>query len=110
MLMSQLALIEISKRRADLGLEAISAFLAMAGYCDFENSIPIAQSEVARELGMTPSNFHRAIKKLVSAGLLIETKQPGRRREFKLSPMVAWKGNGGAHILSMADHLKKQSV
>lgn len=104
--MSQLALIELGKEGGNIGNEALRVLLGLAGHCDFENSITISQSGLARKIGMTKQAVNRAVKKLVKFGFIEETKTETQARAFKLSPRIAWKGNGQAHILSIADHIK----
>ncbi len=73
-------------------------FCAMAGRLDFENFILIAQSDMARDLGMKPSNFSRAVKRLEELGIITRGPKSGRSPTFRLNPHVGWKGKAKEHF------------
>lgn len=88
----------LAKNRKALGEEGFAVFCAMAGKLDFENFILIAQSEMARDLGMKPSNFSRAVSRLEALGIISRGPKSGRSPTFRLNPKVGWKGRAREHF------------
>lgn len=93
--MSQNALMSLA--RADLGAEAQRVLFALLSKLDFENSLSINQSELARDLGMRPSNMSRAVARLVSEGVVLTGPTLAGRRTYSLNPTYGWKGSARGH-------------
>jgi hypothetical protein len=88
----QSAFADIAKKR--LGSEAKDVFLLILGRMDYNNMLPIPQSEIARQLGMKKQNVSRAITTLIKAEVLrIDPRFSSKyRRRLILDREVAWKG------------------
>lgn len=95
---AQDAMTFLARNRKILGEEGFAVFCAMAGRLDFENFILIAQSDMARDLGMKPSNFSRAVKRLEELGIITRGPKSGRSPTFRLNPHVGWKGKAKEHF------------
>lgn len=95
--MAQDTLKKINENRKLLGLEGVVVFNALMSRLDFENFIQVAQSEIADELDMKPSNVSRAISRLESLGFIRRGPKVGRSSTYQLHPELAWKGKPGKH-------------
>jgi len=95
--MAQSTLVRINEQRKLLGMEGIVVFNALMSRLDFENYIQVAQSEVARELDMKPSNVSRAIGRLENLGFIRRGPKVGRSSTYQLHPELAWKGKSKKH-------------
>lgn len=96
--MAQDALTFLARNRKVLGEEGFAVFCALAGKLDFENYILVAQAEMARDLGMKPPNFSRAVQRLECLGIIERGPKSGRSPTFKLNPRVGWKGRAREHF------------
>lgn len=104
--MSQEATMSIVK--AGLGYEAVQVFLAVVSRLDMENWINLNQSALAGEIGMKRENFNRAIKKLISEGVLLVGPKVGRNGTYRLNPQYGWKGSTRNHVIALSDHMKNR--
>lgn len=95
--MAQDTLKKINENRKLLGLEGVVVFNALMSRLDFENFIQVAQSEIADELDMKPSNVSRAIARLESLGFIRRGPKVGRSSTYQLHPELAWKGRAKLH-------------
>jgi hypothetical protein len=91
MQVNQNALVEIAADR-DIGGEALRVFLYLNGRLDFENLIVVPQVEVAEALGMTRQSVNRALKLLVTKGIIVRAPQTGKVTALRLNPHYGWKG------------------
>ncbi len=57
------------------------------------NLYAIPMAEIARRLGLDPSNVRRAVNRLVDYGLLMEGAPLGKTRTFEVNPKFAWRGS-----------------
>lgn len=96
--MAQDTLRKINAHRRELGLEGIVVFNALMARLDFENYIQVSQSEIAREVGMKPSNVSRAMRKILDLGFIKQGPKVGRSHTYQLHPDLAWKGKPKAHF------------
>lgn len=102
--MAQSPLLELAK--ADLGDAARRVLFAVLGRLDFENWIAVPQAELAREIGMAPSNFNRALKRLLDEKVLLPGPRSGRTATYRLNPSYGWKGSAKLHREAVRDHLR----
>ena len=58
----------------------------------FENWIVVPQKEIAETLNMKKENVSRAIKNLLSKGMILKGPKVGRTNAYKLNSKYAWKG------------------
>lgn len=96
--MAQDTLKKINQHRKELGLEGITVFNALMARLDFENFIQVAQSDIAAELDMKPSNVSRAVARLETLGFIRRGPKVGRSSTFQLHPELGWKGKNKAHF------------
>ena len=65
---------------------------------DFENWIPISQSQIARKMGVTRAVVHKHIRRLRELGIVLDGgRGPGGFKRMKLSAAYAWKGKATGH-------------
>ena len=102
--MAQSPMLELAK--ADLGDAARRVLFAVLGRLDFENWIVVPQAELARLIGMKPSNFSRALKRLLDEKVLLAGPRTGRNATYRLNPAYGWKGSAKAHRQAVRDHLR----
>ena len=76
----------------DMTHEMTRVWLFMLGKMSFENWITFPQIEIAQNLKMDKSNVSRAIRNLISKGLIIKGPKIGRTSAYKLNSKYAWKG------------------
>ena len=89
---------EILKRAVkELTEGELKVFNYMLGVMDFENWINIPQKEIAKEVGLNPTNINKIIKRLKEKGY-IEIYKKGRENYYKIRPEVAWKGTEREHL------------
>lgn len=81
----------------DLNHDQTRVFLAFLSYLDYENFIQVPQVEIAERLSMKKQNVNRAIRALVSLGLIIDGPKIGRSKSFRLNPNYGWKGSVSNH-------------
>ena len=105
--MAQEALAYLAQNRRHLGEEGLAVFCCLASRLDFENFILINQAEAARELGMLPPNFSRAVKRLETLGILSKGPKTGKSATWRLNPQVAWKGTGKKHFGALREAQKR---
>jgi hypothetical protein len=81
----------------DLGVDGFRVLMNLLRKLDYQNHIAVSQAEMAREMGMQRPNVHRAIKRLITLGALIEGPKWGQNRTYSLNPAFGWKGKGSSH-------------
>lgn len=75
----------------------LKVFVYMLGVMDFENWINIPQKQIAKEIGLNPTNINKIIKRLKEKGY-IEIYKKGRENYYRIRPEVAWKGTEREHL------------
>lgn len=91
------ALSWLADHRKLIGEEGFAVFGKAVKRLDFENYIQLSQAEIAKELDMQPSNVSRAMKRLISIGIIGEGPKVGRSKTYRLHPEAAWRGKPKAH-------------
>ena len=91
--MAQEALAYLAQNRRHLGEEGLAVFCCLASRLDFENFILINQAEAARELGMLPPNFSRAVKRR-NARNPQQRAEDGQERNVASQPAGRVEGHG----------------
>ena len=81
----------------DLGVDGFRVLMNLLRKLDYQNHIAVSQADMAREMGMQRPNVHRAIKRLIALGALIEGPKWGQNRTYTLNPAFGWKGKGSSH-------------
>ena len=66
----------------EMTLEVTRVWMKLMGQLGFENFIVVQQTNIAKSLGMQKSNVSRAIKLLISKGLLIQGPKVGRSAAY----------------------------
>ena len=84
-------------RAQELGVDGFRVLMNLLRKLDYQNHIAVSQAEMAREMGMQRPNVHRAIKRLITFGALIEGPKWGQNRTYTLNPQFGWKGKGSSH-------------
>ena len=69
----------------------LRVFLKMIGTAEFENIIPLSQTEIAKELKTYQQTISLSIKRLIDKNF-IEVVPYGRGSAYKLTERTAWKG------------------
>jgi len=89
------------------GAQAMRVYIALLGCIDFDNWLPLSQTELAERINMNRSGFAQGMRQLLDAGILLrETDTTGKRSrsiKYRLSPEYAWKGKGKIHRQAIAD-------
>ena len=80
----------------DLGVDGFRVLMNLLRKLDYQNHIAVSQADMAREMGMQRPNVHRAIKRLIALGALIEGPKWGQNRTYTLNPAFGWKGKGSS--------------
>jgi len=75
---------------------------------DYENLIIARQADIARKLGMQPSNVSSAIKRLVESGAILRGPKHGINCSYKLNPEFGWKGSAKNHVKALDEHRNKR--
>jgi DNA-binding transcriptional ArsR family regulator len=105
--MAQGAMDFLAHNRSQLGEEGFAVFCKVVAKLDFENFIQISQAALAREIGMKPANFSRAMKRLVDLGIIMKGPKVGTSQTYRLNPSVGWKGSGKTHFTALQEAKKK---
>ena len=60
----------------------------------FENAVSIDQKSLSEDLSMSLSSVEKGMRELIENGIVLKVKylKDGRRNEYWLNPMSAWKG------------------
>lgn len=77
----------------DLSREAMKVLLAMRGSLQYENVVGRSQADVAKRLMMPQPNVSKAVRELIENGFLAELPQVGRRKQYRMSHFVGWRGS-----------------
>lgn len=88
----------LADHRKLIGEEGFAVFGKVVKRLDYENYISMSQKEIAEELDMQPSNVSRALKKLISIGIIGVGPKVGRSRTYRLHPDAAWRGKPKKHF------------
>jgi hypothetical protein len=100
----------IAKKRSILRGDGFAVFWLLLGRLQFGNEpVYISQVDLGEVLQMRPENVARALKKLVSAGLLIKTGTKNRPL-FRIPPTTAWRGSGKAHVVAIRNWQKSTAT
>jgi DNA-binding transcriptional ArsR family regulator len=67
-------------------------FAYLMGKLDFENYVHLSQAEIARGLGMKPSNVSAALAALVDKNVVARGPKVGRVVTMRLNSSLGWKG------------------
>lgn len=75
---------------------------------DWENYLRITQRSIAEALDMKQPHVSRAMKALVSRGIIIEGPRMGNNKTYRLDPHMAMKGRRYKQTVIEFDALRKQ--
>jgi HTH domain. len=81
----------------DLGVDGFRVLMNLLRKLDYQNHIAVSQAEIAREMNMHRQHVHRAIKRLITLGALVEGPKWGQNCTYSLNPAFGWKGKGSSH-------------
>ncbi len=76
----------------DLTKDALRVLLKLCAKLDFENWIHITQTNISNELNIDKGNISKAIKLLISKGIILQGPKVGRSFGYRLNPDYGWKG------------------
>ncbi len=96
----------LAMMRKQLRGEGYAVLLYLLGELDYENEIFVSKTEIAEKLGMQRTNFARAFKKLVDAGIIVEGRKVGNMRAYMLSPEIGWRGEARNHVIALDQYRK----
>lgn len=82
-----------------LTLETHRVLAMLRAELQFDNWIPINQAATARNMGMAPSSFSKALRILVEEGYILKGPGPdaAMRQTWRLNPECGWKGSAKSH-------------
>lgn len=89
------AMLEAAKM--PLGDQARRVFMALTATLDYGNWVSVKQADLARELGMTRSNFNTALRKLIEHGIVLKNPDASSVKAYRMNPEFVWRGDGPAH-------------
>lgn len=72
-------------------------FFFIVSRTQMKNWIQIQQSEIAEILKMKQPNVSRALKKLITKGLIETTTKMGKAKNYRVSIKVGWRGAGKSY-------------
>jgi hypothetical protein len=84
-------------------VEDFRVLFALLEKLDYENRILINQADIAKELGMKPSNVAAAIKRLIEAGVIFKGPKAGIHNSYQLNPNYGWRGSTENHVKALDD-------
>jgi hypothetical protein len=90
-------------REARLSRTAYDTFFAMLEILDYENWIKVSQSDIARTLGVNPSQVNRAVRELEDAEIIFRGPKDGPSYSWRLNPHIGWKGKGSKRAGALED-------
>ena len=101
---------EAMERIADAKLSGVAmrVLWKVLARLDMENWINLSQADMAKDLGLDKSNFHRALKSLISEGIVLEGPKVGHNCTYRLNPNYGWKGSTRNHAIALSDHMKNR--
>jgi hypothetical protein len=73
---------------------------------DYDNYIPMTQTQVAEQLGLRYQNLNRSVRKLLERNVLIEGPSIGRIRSYRLNPEYGYKGK----VTNLQKELKNRGL
>jgi len=101
------ARIEIA--RMPLGDQARRVLFALEGSLTYGNWIRIKQADLARMIGMQPTNFNAGLRKLVAAGIVLKNPDATDQLAYRMNPDFVWKGDGASHRRAISDLNKERA-
>lgn len=93
----------LAKNGREIGRDGFMVLHYLMGGMEYQNDIMITQAEIGQQLGMMKQAVSRAMKKLVSLGILEEGKKFGNAKRYRLSASVGWKGKALMHNAVLAN-------
>ena len=95
-------------REAGLQGRDYAVLFGVLEFLDFENWIRLSKADLARELGMQPTNVGRSIRKLIEIEALLEGPKVGRSITYRLNPSFGWKGSAANHKKALKDRMDEK--
>lgn len=77
---------------SEITYEPMRVFMYLCSKIDYENYIRLSQKDVAEALNMQKQNVSRAMKLLVTKGILLEGPKIGQNKTYRLNEHYGWKG------------------
>lgn len=71
----------------------------------WQNEITIVQKDLAREIGISPTQFSGSLRRLTEMGIIVKHEH-GAAKLYRLNPNFGWKGRGRSHCDALAGNLK----
>lgn len=92
--MAQTALLQLAS--SDLRGTDLKVLLICLAKMNWDNGIPINQSQMAIEIGIAASHFNRSLKRLMDFGIISRRVDKGVK-VYRLNPHFGWKGSAKNH-------------
>lgn len=73
------------------GAVAVQVLILLSSYVDYKNVVHIKQVDIQKNLNVSKSAVHQAIKFLVEFGLIEKRAHPGVTLQFILNPDFVWR-------------------
>lgn len=89
-------------------MTTLKVFLAMTKHMESGNRVAVNQTALAAMLGTSQPHVSRAIKDLITDGVLLEDGRAGLVKIYKLHPALAWNGSAKAHQIACAQAYKSR--
>jgi Fic family protein len=90
----------------DMALSTSKVFFYLVMNMSFENFIGIDMKSISEKIKMPLRTVTQAMKELKECGMLVSIKNnfDARRNDYRLNPVVAWKGKVKNRIKTMKDN------
>ena len=72
--------------------ESFRILIYMLSKLDYENYIKVTQKDIVKALNIRKQNVSRAVKLLVSKGIIIQGPRSGKSFTYRLNEFYGWKG------------------
>lgn len=76
----------------ELSGEPLRVLMYLFGKIDFENYLQVLQKDIAADLEMHKVNVSKAMKLLISKGIVLEGPKVGQSKTYRLNEHYGWKG------------------
>ena len=94
--------------KSDLDGVALRVLWQIISEIGMNKYINLNQSRSAKEMGLAPSHFNRALKQLIAAEIIIENFIAEHGKTYSLNPIYGWKGSPKAHLEALEEYEDRQ--
>lgn len=100
----------LADRGQEIGLDGFRVFHVLMSILDYENDIHVSRASIATRLGMHGPNVTRAIKRLVSIGIILRGPRIGNSATYRLNPNYGWRGSVLSHHAALKERMKEAKL